>query len=305
MSKKATKLAFLAAVMCGGIVAESASAAPLGYWRFEQDADASVTAANGVEIVEAVSEVNPGLMPGQMNATQPPSGNEKAPIYSNNVGGAFVYDPVTGLYTANSLSMQSPATMNASDDAQLYASGSAPTLDELRDSTFEMFIQITNNGAAANMAGSTRIANLDGSNRWNFNVNSNNVNFRVDTASANVASISEFGSPLEDGEWHHLAATVAYDEVDNLTTVELFIDYTSAGSQTAAGVFDPTSYLRFGADGSDGNLDWFFDEVRISDGVLTSSQFLQLSAVPEPGSFALIGLGAALTLARRRSVKSA
>jgi hypothetical protein len=48
------------------------------------------------------------------------------------------------------------------------------------------------------------------------------------------------------------------------------------------------------------NLEWYFDEVRLSDTALTNEQFLQLEAVPEPASIALIALGCLAVIGVRK-----
>ncbi|MBC2603726.1 LamG-like jellyroll fold domain-containing protein [Puniceicoccus vermicola] len=271
----------------------SVEAVDIGYWTFEEG-------LAGTDIVTAVSSANSPTM----DATQH-SGNEIPAAYSSNVGGAYVYDPVSGSYRSNNLSMYGAAGA-ASDDTQLVITGGSSQLTN--SYTVEMFILVTdpNNGdGPANLSGTDRIVNIDGNTRYNVNVGSNNLQFRVDTPTdSSGTSVYEYGAPLEDGQWHHLGFTLDYDSLVEQTTISLYVDYANAGSVVIDGQFDPFNDIRFGHDGSnDGIYDWWFDEVRISDSALTSDQFLRYSAVPEPSTLALISgviaLGIVVTRRRR------
>lgn len=106
----------------------------------------------------------------------------------------------------------------------------------------------------------------------------------------------------ENSQWHHLEFTLDYDGVSQ-TTISLYLDYTIAESVVVDGQFSEFNDICFGHDGSNyGVYDWWFDEVRISDSVLSSSQFLQYSAMPEPTTAALLigGVAAMFVVNRRR-----
>jgi hypothetical protein len=78
---------------------------------------------------------------------------------------------------------------------------------------------------------------------------------------------------------------------------KLNTDISYAGEFTAENWRD----FRFGlANSTMSDLDWFIDEVRLSDTALSSSEFLQLTSVPEPASMALLSIGGLLVLGIRK-----
>ncbi|MDF3130261.1 LamG domain-containing protein [Kiritimatiellaeota bacterium B1221] len=265
----------------------SVQAATIGYWRFEGG-------VAGNDIVTATSEVNsPSMNGGQW------SSNEVNVKYGSEVANAYIYDPVAGSYSANAGSMHSPASVS-SDDSQILV-GDMSVLDGTW--TLEMFVKVEDNGGAVDWAASTtnRIFNLDGDERNYATIGATGsgstvLGFRLDTSEAtgDVASHTDYSSNFEDGQWHHLAYVVEYSSGSNTTEIELFVDYASVGGTSATGKFLTNSAddLRFGvSSASNSNFDWFLDEVRLSDSVLDTDDFLQVSAIPEPGSVTLLGLG--------------
>ena len=106
------------------------------------------------------------------------------------------------------------------------------------------------------------------------------------------------------GSTFHFALTY-----DGSNDFELFVDGVSKGTHTTAlnlshvDSGDTTVFELLGRSGdTDGSLGGTADEFRLSDTVLTSSQFLNAVAVPEPSAAALIGLaGFGLLLRRRRN----
>lgn len=103
---------------------------------------------------------------------------------------------------------------------------------------------------------------------------------------------------LGDG-WHHVAMT--FDTADK--TVDLYMDYLWVGGGTLSElgvkdlVYEGGSFFIGGGGGGRG-FDGWIDEVRYSDTVLTTDEFLRVT--PEPGRAMLLLLGATAVLFRRR-----
>lgn len=122
-----------------------------------------------------------------------------------------------------------------------------------------------------------------------------------------------FSSPttLHDGNWHHLALTV------NLTTATmvLYVDGLASATQTFSTaavlfpVFNNFEIGRLGRTGGSGPTDAFgglIDDVQVYNHALVAEEVQYLFsnpglAVPEPGVFALAGLGLLTLTFRRRA----
>lgn len=235
------------------------------------------------------------------------SGNESAAKYSSEVGGAYVYDPVDNTYRANTLSFQSQAGA-VSNDCMLIGTGAGNNSGlNSGNFTYEMFIKVTDSSGGATSIGSevVRLFNLDGSSY--LNMRSSYQQARATQSGVGLSANMQAWSgskDLDDGLWHHLAVTLSYDEAGGTSTISMYYDYELLGSATdtaVTGPFNPYNDLRFGiADEAGGDLNWYFDEARLSDTVLSNSDFLKLTAVPEPASLALISLGGLVMLGIRK-----
>jgi hypothetical protein len=264
MNKKTICLGLVSMIAgCSSVL--SANAGTVGFWRFEDG-------ASGSAIVTAVSEVNSPAMNGsQWNANATPV------LYSSDRASLSVYDPVSGLYLANTGAMHAPAGANT-DNSQIVVHDMS-ALDG--SFTLEMFVKVLSNGSKADLPPSSynRLFNLDGSTACNGTVGatgSGTTLLKFKLGSEGV----DYSSNFEDESWHHLAYVVKYDVGSNTTSVQLFRDSKNVISSTYAGKFSTTSYggLRFGVSASNlSNFDWFLDDVRLSDTALTPAQFLQRS----------------------------
>lgn len=124
------------------------------------------------------------------------------------------------------------------------------------------------------------------------------------TPGGGTVTIGGSGTPsLNDGNWHHLAM------VSNGSTLELFIDGSSKGSAAFTGSGAINAFQLVGQFGGGRNQNANIDDVSIYDTALSSAQIGWLgsnvaiaSPVPEPATFAFLGLtGFALIGRRRRS----
>ncbi len=120
-----------------------------------------------------------------------------------------------------------------------------------------------------------------------------------------LADVRSAGA-YNDGQWHHVAAT--WNEAEGRATI--YIDGGSvAGGETVIGVFtDGTDFLSTGRNqfgkGHANSLRYVgsADELALWTGELTAQQVADqyLSALPEPASLLMLGLGAMALLVPRR-----
>lgn len=106
---------------------------------------------------------------------------------------------------------------------------------------------------------------------------------------------------VNDGSWHHLSM------VSNGSTIELFVDGASAGSDVYTGSGAVDAFQLVAAFGAGRNQNADIDDVAIYDSALSSGQINWLSSneavsnvVPEPSSTVLLCLGTVTLLGRRR-----
>ena len=302
-------------VLCSLTLATSLPASTTAYWRLEEG-------TNGSDVTAAVDSSGNGF--GQ-------SSRGGSPKYSDNVPGAYIFDPVSGLTSPNTLSL----------DASVANSRIRTVNDAAFNTSFtaEMFIQLTgepasyhsfmrrvgsnthrwqidfDHGASGPFGrGRARLDTPDGDNS-NFVVGptggatiSGANRLWVDTPEndGNPASYSGDSDWATQGDgandlpgWHHIAATL------NTVTNEwsFYMDYQLMQTRTlvdtdSSGFVHPDALIEVGKGGG-ATYGTFIDEVRYSDGVLDPTQFLRATSIPEP-STALLSLLGGLALLRRR-----
>ncbi|MBI1367570.1 MAG: PEP-CTERM sorting domain-containing protein [Planctomycetes bacterium] len=283
-------------------------ASTVGYWTFDDKAP-------GNNAGTLVSEVNSPTM----DATAHANGTTGAlPVHDASVPLAFVRDGVNGtiINAADSASLKfnnpdAPFPIDGGFSGSSnggYANVADPGgnfFNITGSFTVEGFVRIESNVNFATLVGKARNGN---NSSWEIDTNNTGkLRVRVDSNTVypdagsgdgafNQSITSNFN--LEDGLWHHFAMT--YNA--STRTVTLFGDYTQVGSAVLSdsGVmhFDSNS-LFFGANAGGRALDGWLDEVRISDTLLTPNQFLTI--VPEPTSFAMLGVSGLALMRRRRA----
>lgn len=277
-----------------------------------------------------------GTNGGDVTAAQDSSGNghnqagsNASPKYSSNVPGAFIIDPVAATVSPNTLSLDvthANSRINIANNAAFNTSF-----------TYEFFIQITGEpggyhsfsrrdeggtnrwqldfdhaATGAYGRGRARMDTPDGDNT-NFVVGPlggaaipGNQRLWIDTptgdgdpASYTGADWADDGDGLNDiPEWHHVAVT--FDQV----TLEwsYYFDYQLSQTRTLtdsdnSGFVHPDADLVIGKFGAEYGT--YLDEIRYSQGVLGTNEFLVATNVPEPTT-ALLGLLGSLGLLKRR-----
>ncbi len=269
MKDKAIGPALVFACVVGSGLVPSVNAGTLGYWRFEGGTDSN-------EIVVATSEENSPAMDGEQW-----NNNGTNVLYGSDVPGAYIYDPLTTQYSTNTGSMLAPATAGA-DNSQILVHDMSALAGSW---TLEMFVKVEDDGGAATWLNNAynRVFNLDGSSSCNGSVGATGGGTTLLKLLCGGQTINDYSSNFEDGGWHHLAYVSDYDGTN--TTVTLYRDYVSVGRTNFIGQTTHASNqdLRFGISSAQNvpNLDWFLDDVRLSDSALSTSQFLRvLDQVP-------------------------
>lgn len=248
------------------------------------------------------------------------------PKYSNSTPGAVILDGVGGaVINANNTTSVKFENAGADDASPLFNTGRggritvSSNLLEPSSFTMEMFVRVDSNIQFASIVGKER----NGGSTWLLDTNSigatgagepttSQLRLRVDhqelalgngspgfNQNISSTSVGQFG----DGEWHHIAFT--YN--DSTNTFNFYKDYLAAGSGTitAQGVQDLVyngGLFYLGNAGGGRAFDGWMDEVRFSDSILTSDQFLR--AAPEPSRAVLWLIGVAACGLRRRRAGS-
>ena len=253
----------------------------IGFWRFDEEG-----ADDGAEIETAVSESNSPSLDGAAQG---------GPVYSTDVPGSLIQDPVSGGSWSNRFSQDCSngnARVQAPNDAVLNSDDGF---------TLEFFIKLTGEPGGWHPFARRSEAN---NRRWqvdfDHNTQANNfgdIRTRWDTPDGDTNNVAKgahiwidtdtgSGNPDDyddaedisndgDGEndltdWHHVALT--WDP--ELKQFAMFSDYEETGRKDLAGTFaHPDAALSFGKHNGDG-YGLFIDEVRYSSGVLEPSEFL-------------------------------
>lgn len=107
------------------------------------------------------------------------------------------------------------------------------------------------------------------------------VGIRTDTKSLDGSEFirnqifDDTTTPVGDGKWHHIAASYSLDATNKKTTLRFYVDYSLKATKEY-----PGALLDFQKPGAfylpDDTFLGTIDELRVSEGVLTPSQFLHV-----------------------------
>lgn len=274
-------LAFLAATV-------PSRADTIGYWQLGDGTPGSVASA-------LVSQVNsPGLdgIAGTRNGGP-------TPLFNMGVPGRVIVDGLGGavLNASNTVSLAfdntgGPDSRNGGK-VTVTDPGGVGSFLKPESFTLEAFIHVND---WVNYASVISKNYGDENSSWMLDTtNTDRIRARFDTADANNQTLTGPAVPINDGEWHHVSLT--YDVLTGIA--RLFVDYDNSTSRTITGALRYNDYpLTFGNLGGGRAFDGLIDEVRLTNQVLTPSQFLH--AIPEPGTLLLLAAGGLMFLPYRR-----
>ena len=267
------------AIADGGTTAANGST--IGYWQFD---DGTIGDPAGTLVSELNSPALDGTA-GDYNA----SGS--IPVYDVSTPGLQIADGVGGTIfnSSNTSSLEfdrtdAGTTTNSNNGGSITVAdpGGVDSILKPTSFTVEAFVRLGEQSDWANIVSKTK----SGGTSWMMDVNSNGtLRARFDNATTSNQNFAT-SAFLRDGEWHHVAMT--FDGSTN--AIGLYMDYSQVGSATLSGSLEYSdSPLMMGAGGGGRAYDGLLDEVRLSDTVLTTDQFLVV--VPEPSTLALALLG--------------
>lgn len=273
----ATGMAFLAG---------SANATTIGYWQFQD----GIAGANAGSV--ATQTNGPTL-----NGTAAAAGGP-VPKFDASVVGPKIRDGIGGaIINANnstSLLFDNTGGINSGSGGVVTVAdpGGPGSLLKPASFTVEGFMKVIENinfpllvGKDAN---NPPVPGPQSDTSWTIDTsNTEKLRARTDNLVTFNQGIGEGTSPvLNDGLWHHFAAT--YDGTTR--DFRLYVDYIQTAQATlSGGLFYDDTALRFGQGAGGRAFDGLLDEIRLSDQVLTTNQFLR--AVPEPNSLSMMLFG--------------
>jgi len=241
--------------------ASSAIAAPVAWWRFEDSIGSGILANSGTggAVYDAARKSDASF-----------SSNVSGPYIDN---GAGVYYSNSSSYVNGDGSQGSVLSLAASSGFSNIFTGSF-TIEALVYFTGTPFF------SAIFDDGTNLIFGTEATNHLRF--------YGVPTAGGSyVQPVS--AEALVTDQWYSLAAVGTH--ADGVTSIQLYINGVASGAAVNAvgGLYvDPSLNFLIGAPNS---FPGYIDELRISNEALAPSAFLSASAVPEPSTYLLLGVG--------------
>lgn len=282
-------LVFGAGPALASYVSEVTSQNPLFYWRFNETATGAVA-----ELVDnSGTAVNSATTASTMVVGET-SGNALTPA-----GGFGGFEAGNSWFTL-------PGT-NSNDLIQTLTSPKDVMSSTLGSTS--NWVKTTTGPTPTYMYGTLYRADAGGTGSlYTFIDNDGKFGIRITNGAGETTVLADVRSAgaYNDGQWHHVAAT--WNEAEGRATI--YIDGGSvAGGETVIGVFtDGTDFLSTGRNqfgkGHANSLRYVgsADELALWTGELTAQQVADqyLSALPEPASLLMLGLGAMALLVPRR-----
>ena len=209
--------------------------------------------------------------------------------FSADVPAAFILDPVSGAYYENDLSVDTASA------GRFDVTGS---VTEVRNFTVEAFIKTSATAQFARILQKQRGGATNAS--WRIDPRGSSTDpllaIRADSNDDTYGTFNQdeiSGQTINTGEWQHVALTYTDGTAGSDPGVlRLYADYNLVATLTMSnnGVmqYDGGSFSFAGGPSSPNGLVGLIDEVRFSDTVLTTDQFLKATSVPEPGACTLL-----------------
>jgi hypothetical protein len=316
-----TTLAWSMAALAGLFIGGAAQAATVAHWQFE-GVDGQMAPSTAGAVPTSVNSPALNGTAGVTNAGAPIPASGTLPSYDDMVAGPVIRDGVGGAiitsnnatslkFTNGGLDLATPDLNNAAG-GKVTVAGSDTLLHD-RSFTIELFARKDRHANFTTLVSKSRV---DGNGTsWMLDIDGNaNLRARVDSQAPGVPTGQPTppgfnqgfttSSKINEDQWYHVAMT--YQEVLDADVLKgqltIFVDYQQVrqGFTTFLLVYD-NNPLVIGSGGGGRAFDGWIDEVRYSDTVLTTSQFLRAEtiAIPEPAALGLLALGAASAMRRR------
>ena len=228
-----------------------------------------------------------------LNGVNEPSKDGGSPAtFSDDVPGARIVDGVDGAVISrhNSKSLLlSDSKVTWSDANDVYYLRKTLAGDDRTSWTVEFFMKATSSQPQwAHVVNALKNGNWTSGYPYMIQFYDSAGKFSL-RGSANKPAIN-YGVNICDGKWHHVALTFApnADNPDTTSDVKFYVDYgTENGGWTGSATTtddrihpDNLHFIIGGGNSTDNCYDGLIDELRISDGALTPSQFLRAEKAP-------------------------
>jgi len=223
--------------------------------------------------------------------------NSAHPVYSTEVPGALIYDPIGAATVANAWSLHVEG-----DDNRERVRVSEPLPSSF---TYEVFVRFDDADAANEVFfGDHYRGSADGGWRLKRLPDGTIEAYLRDDPNENEVTVDSVTKIAANGQWHHVALVFDGNAADDTNDTRLYIDYNedAAGNFPDTGTFASTNngVFFYGGSSDAGNYDEQerVDEARYFNEVLDSESFLHV--VPEPGTMLLALLSLVGLTSRRR-----
>jgi len=268
------------------------AAGTVARWTFDASGESGETVGGEYGAISTVDgDMTFGLRGGTREnndgnwATQLTQGGDFAPVFTNDVRHAYIWDPgakrIVNPDNATSVFFKHASEDNAS--AQVYTGSVVNTSSTIAESfpsnfTFECFMK-------CDKSFEKNVSGLFGFFNGSASQAKNGRYVGLDLLGGKTVRLIESGSSdtvtssvqMNDGEWHHVAANFDVSSGSS-RTITLWVDYEEKGSKTIDGAssFDPSKVaIAFGSLPGGFAFSGFIDEPRITFGNIGVERFLR------------------------------